>query len=150
MGSIRRAGGATDAVLSALRPSHGPNFPAVATAAKEPTIAIGFQPRHDDAFGHIDPFQYFAALRIDAAQVALVAFPGAVPKFAIDPGDASDKALGFYGTQDDTGFRVDLMNLAIAILADPERAFRPGEAGVATAARRGIVASTLPVCGSTF
>ena len=75
-------------------------------------------------------------LRIDAPQIALVAFPGAVPELAVDPGDAGDEAVGLDGAQDRAGFGIDLMDLALAVLPDPERAFGPGEAGVAAAAGR--------------
>ena len=69
-------------------------------------------------------------LRIDAPQIALVAFPGAVPEFAVDPGDPGDEAVGLDGAKNRACFGIDLMDLPIAILPHPERPFGPGEAGV--------------------
>src|SRR6185369_7962125 len=45
------------------------------------------------------------------------------------PGDAGNEAVRLYGAQDSAGLRVDLMDPAIAMLADPERAFGPSHAG---------------------
>ena len=67
-------------------------------------------------------------------QLALVIFPGGVPELAVDPGDAGDEAVGFDGAKNGSGFGIDLMDLPVPILPDPERAFGPGEPGVAAAA----------------
>src|SRR6185312_13718883 len=40
------------------------------------------------------------------------------------------------GAENGAGVRIDLMDLARAILPDPERPFRPGEAGILAATRR--------------
>src|SRR5262249_4524561 len=77
-----------------------------------------------------------AALRVDVAQVAFVALPGGVPEFAVDPGHPGDEAAARDGTQDRTGVRIDLVDLALPIDADPERSFRPGKARFAAAALR--------------
>ena len=60
------------------------------------------------------------------------------------------KRLRLDGAQDRAGLGIDLMDLALAILPDPERALGPGQPGVAAAAGAGIVASTAPVVGSIF
>src|ERR1700746_1666330 len=59
-----------------------------------------------------------------------------MPQFAIHPGDAGDEAVGFNGAKDCPGLRVDLMDLAVAILPDPQRSFGPGHSGATTARRR--------------
>jgi hypothetical protein len=59
-----------------------------------------------------------------------------MPEFAVDPGDASDEAIGFDRAQHLSRFGVHLMDLAAAMLPDPQRAFRPGKAGIASFARR--------------
>jgi hypothetical protein len=84
-------------------------------------------------------------------QLALVAFPCAVPQRAVDPGDARDEAVGFDGAKDRAGFRVDLMDLALAIVADPQSfpsAHAMPESPPPPGA--GIVTSTSPVFGSIF
>jgi hypothetical protein len=40
------------------------------------------------------PFQDLSRSRIDAPQIALVTFPGAVPELPVDPGDPGDEAVG--------------------------------------------------------
>jgi hypothetical protein len=54
------------------------------------------------------------------AQFALVGFPGAVPEFVTDPGDAGDEAVRLDGAKNRAGLRIDLMDLAVAVLGDPE------------------------------
>src|SRR5262249_20280586 len=68
--------------------------------------------------------------------VAFVAFPGAVPEIAVDPSDAGDDAVGLDGAEDRSRLGIDLVDLAAPMLANPERAFVPGEPGVAAVARR--------------
>src|SRR5262249_1000737 len=68
-------------------------------------------------------------------QLALLGFPGAVPQRALDPGDAGDEAVAVDAAQDLAGFGIDLVNLAVAILADPQRALGPGQAGGTALAR---------------
>src|SRR5690348_7999212 len=60
-----------------------------------------------------------------------------MPKLAVDPGNAGDETIGLDGAQYRSRFGVDLVNLAFAIFADPERPFRPGEARIAAIAGRG-------------
>src|SRR5688572_26266761 len=62
-----------------------------------------------------------------------------MPELAIDPGNARDETVGFDRANNRTGFGIYLMDLAVAILAYPERAFRPRESrvGVARGGNRG-------------
>ena len=69
-------------------------------------------------------------------QIAHVTVPGGVPEFAINPGDARDKAIGFDCAEHSPGFGIDLIDLAVAILADPERPFGPGQARIPAIAGR--------------
>src|SRR5262249_19157569 len=91
----------------------GSHLAAVAAAAEELIAAVGFEPRHGDAGRHLDPLQDLARLRIDAPQVTLIAFPGAVPHLAVDPGHAGDEAIGVDGANDRSGLRIDLVDLAL-------------------------------------
>src|SRR5262245_11543066 len=102
-----------DAHLSGASPgpADGSHLAAVSASAEELIAAIGFEPRHGSALRHLDPFQHLSRLRIDAPEIALVAFPGAVPQLAIDPGDAGDEAVGVDGAEDRSGLRVDLVDL---------------------------------------
>src|SRR5580704_17745367 len=59
-----------------------------------------------------------------------------MPKLSIDPTDPGDEAVGFYGAKNRACFRIDLMDLPVAILPDPKRTFGPRESGVAAAAVR--------------
>src|SRR6516225_10763694 len=92
------------------RPADGSHLAAASAAAKELIAAIGFEPRYGDAARHLDPLQHLSGLRIDAPQVALVAFPGPVPHLAIDPGHAGDEAVGFDGAKDRSGLGIDLVD----------------------------------------
>src|SRR5437899_5279155 len=51
-----------------------------------------------------------------------------MPEFVANPGHAGDEAVRLDGAKDRAGLRIDLVDLAVAILADPERSFRPGHA----------------------
>src|SRR6185312_11346848 len=117
-------------------PAHGPHLAAPAAAAEEAVGAIGFEARHRRAGRHSEPLQHLAALRIDAPEIALLAFPCRVPELAVEPGDAGDEAARFDGAENGAGIGIDLVDLARAILPDPERPFRPGEAGILAATRR--------------
>src|SRR6185312_8148426 len=123
--------------LAPFRPANGAHLAGVAAAAEELIGAVGFEARYGGAGRHLDLLQHFSGLRIDAPQIALVAFPGAVALLAIDAGDAGDDAVGLDGAQHLAGLRVDLVNLPLPMVAHPERTFGPGEAGIAAAARRG-------------
>jgi hypothetical protein len=117
-------------------PSDGSHLPASASAAKELIAAIAFQARHEDTSRHIELLQDFTRPRIYSPQIAFVSFPSAVPKLSIDPGDPRDEAAALDGAKNRPALGIDLMDLAVPMLAHPERAFGPGEPGVAASAGR--------------
>ena len=106
-------------------------------AAEEAVAAIELEPRHGRARRHLELLQDVARLRIDPPQLALVALPGAVPQLALGPGDAGDEAVGLDGAQDLSGLGIDLVDLARAILAHPQRALGPRHARIAAVAGGG-------------
>src|SRR4051794_9848008 len=112
----RRGRGAASGRCRSLRSADGSHLAAAATAAEELIAAIGFEPRHANARRHVETFQDLSSLRIDPPHIALFAFHGAVPEFAVDPCDAGDEAVGLDGAKDRSGLRIDLMNPAIAVL----------------------------------
>ena len=59
-----------------------------------------------------------------------------MPELAVDPGDPGDEAVALDGAENRSGFGIDLMDLAVAILPDPERTFGPRQSRVAAAAGR--------------
>ena len=60
----------------------------------------------------------------------VVAFPRAMPQLALDPRHAGHEAVRFDGAGHGAGGRVDLADLAVAVLADPQAALGPGQARV--------------------
>ena len=58
-----------------------------------------------------------------------------MPEFAIDPGHAGDEAVRFDRAENRARFRIDLINLALAIVTYPQRAFGPREPRVAAGTR---------------
>src|SRR5258708_4859392 len=132
--SYRRDG--LDSVKVSLGPADRSHLPAAATAAEEPIAAIGLQPRDAHAGRHFYPLQNLAGSGIDFPQVALVTFPGGMPKLALDPGDPGDEAAAFDGAKNFSCCGIDLKNLPLPILPHPQRAFRPGEPRVAAGAGR--------------
>src|SRR4029077_14682611 len=81
--------------------------------------------------------QYVSRSRIDPSQLALVAFPGAVPELSIDPGDSGDEAVGLDRAKNRPGLGIPLMDLSVAVLSDPQRPLGPREPRIAAAAGRG-------------
>jgi hypothetical protein len=71
-------------------------------------------------------------LGIDAPQIALVTFPGAVPELSLDPADPSDEAVGIDGAKNRSCLRIELMDFLA--LAYPEFSFGPREPRTAAAA----------------
>jgi hypothetical protein len=110
-------------------------LPGSGVSAKELVGAIGFKAGNPNPVGHIEPLENFSGLRIDSPQVALVTVPGGVPEFSVDPGNPGNKTVGLDSAKNGTGFGIDLMDLSLAILTDPECPFGPGESRVATAPR---------------
>src|SRR4029077_6108679 len=116
--------------------SHGADLSARSAAAIEQVCPVGLDPADAGAARHLQPLEHGAALRIDSADIALVAFPGAVPQLAVDPGHAGDEAVGLDGAQNGARLGIDLVDLAIAVLPHPQTALGPREARGATVAGR--------------
>src|SRR5262249_50310818 len=55
----------------------------------------------------------------------------------IDPRDAGDEAVRLDGAQDGSRLRIDLVDLPLPVLSDPERSLCPGQARVAPTSRSG-------------
>src|SRR5579883_2095610 len=119
------------------RTAHDPHLAGVAAAAEESVAAVGFESRYHRSRRHIERLQHLPAARIDVADVALVAFPGAVPEFPVHPGDAGDVAVSVDRAQNGTGVRVDLVDFPLPILPYPQRAFRPRQPRITAVAGRG-------------
>src|ERR1700744_2735814 len=88
---------------------HRAHLAAATAAAIEEIAAVGFQAADAGARGHLEALEHGAVGRIDVAQLALVAFPGAVPQLAVDPGDARDEAVGLDRAQHGAGGGIDLV-----------------------------------------
>jgi hypothetical protein len=114
----------------------GHHLPAGSSAAKESIAAIAFEARHPGTRGHIELLEDLTCARIYSPQIALVTFPRSVPKLLIDPGNSGDEAVALNGAKNRPGPGIDLMDFTVPILAHPQRAFGPGESGVAAAAGR--------------
>src|SRR5262249_10937837 len=114
----------------------GSHLPAASASAEELIAAIGFEPRHAHFRRHLDPLQDLSGSRIDSPQIALVTFPSAVPKLAVDPGDTGDETVGLDGAKDSPRLGIDLMDLPGPILPHPERPFGPRQPRVTAAAGR--------------
>src|SRR5947208_14115647 len=115
-------------------PPHGSHLAAASASAEELIAAIRLEPRDAHSSGHLKFLQDLSGLRIDAPQIARVAFPGAMPEPAIDPGDPGDDAVALDGAKNCSCLGIDLMDLPLPMLAHPERPFRPSKPGVAAAA----------------
>jgi hypothetical protein len=114
----------------------GAYLPALSASAEELFATIGLESRDVYSGRHLPPLQDFSCSWIDSPQLALVAFRGAVPELAVDPGDAGDEAVGLDRAKNPPRLRIDLMDLAIPVLPHPERPFGPCQARVAAAAGR--------------
>src|ERR1041385_3393280 len=123
-------------LLLMLWPADGSDLAAAPAAAEERIAAVGFEAGNARSRRHLDDLLDRAGLLIDAPQFALVALPGAVPELAVEPGHAGDETVGFDGAKHRPGLGIDLIDLALAIVTDPEHAFGPGEPGVAAVAGR--------------
>src|SRR3977135_22019 len=98
--------------------------------------SIGFKARYDNALRHLDQLQHFPRLRIDPAEIAFLFFPGTVPELLANPSDAGHEAVRIESAEDLPALRIDLMDLAVAMLPDPERPLGPGHARCAAVGRR--------------
>src|SRR5262249_9033620 len=117
------------------RPADRPHFSAPRAAAEEPIAAIRLEPRHFHARRQVELLQDLTAAGTDPPQIALAAFEGGVPQLTVDPGDAGDEAIGFDGAQNRPGLRIELMDLPVPIMPDPQRPFGPGEPRTAAGRR---------------
>src|SRR5262249_39670531 len=106
------------------------------SSAEELIAAIRLEPRNMHAGRHLEPVEDLSRSRIDSPHIALVTFPGAVPELSVDPGDPGHEAVGLDRPKNRPCLRVDLMDLPVPILPDPERPFGPREPRVTAAARR--------------
>jgi hypothetical protein len=122
--------------MSSRGPPDSPHLAASSSSAEELIAAVGLEAGNAYTRRHLEPLEDFSSTRIDSPQIALVTFPGAVPEFSIDPGHASDEAVGFNRSKNRSCLRIDLMDLPVPILAHPERPFSPRQSGVATTAGR--------------
>src|ERR1700687_1912145 len=114
-----------------------PDPPALSSTAEEPIVTIGLKPANADPARHLDTLKNLSSSRIDSPQITVITFPGRVPELSIDPGDSGDEAVGLDGAKNRACIGIDLMDLPIPILPDPERPFGPREPRVtATAGRR--------------
>src|SRR5258705_13751189 len=123
-------------LLASPGPADGPHLSALSPSAEEPIAAIGLEPRHARSGRHLEPLQDFSRSRIDSPQFALVAFPGGVPEFSVDPGDPGDEAVGLDRAKNRACFGIDLMDLPFPILPHPERPFAPRHPRITAAAGR--------------
>src|SRR5262249_12143624 len=117
-------------------PSDCSHFAALASAAIEAIAAVRLESRDADSMWHLELFEDFAGTRIDSPQIALVAFPRRMPQLAVNPGHAGDKAVRIDRAKNRAGFGIDLMDLPIAILPDPQRSFGPREPRISAASGR--------------
>jgi hypothetical protein len=60
-----------------------------------------------------------------------------VPELSIDPSDRGDEAVRLDGAKDRACFGIDLIDLSIPILPNPESAFGPGQPRIIAVAGRG-------------
>jgi hypothetical protein len=124
-----------ESAVTSPGPPDCPDLPSSSISAEELVGAIGLKAGNPNPVGHIKPLKNFSGLRIDAPQITLITVPGGVPELSVDPGNAGDEAVGLDGAKNGTGFGIDLVDLSLAILTDPERPFSPGESRVAAASR---------------
>jgi hypothetical protein len=97
-------------------------------------VTIGLKPGNASPTRHLQSLKYLSTSRIDSPQITFIFFPGGVPELSIDPGHAGDEAVGLDGAKNRACLRIDLVDLPIPILPDPERPFGPRESGVTTTA----------------
>ena len=113
-------------------PSKRSDLTGLSSSAEELIPAVGFKPGNVDSLGHVETLKNLAGSRIDSPQIALVAFPGGVPKLSINPGDTRDEAVGFDRAQNGTRLGINLIDLPSPVLSDPERSFGPRKPRVTT------------------
>ena len=120
-----------------LRPAHRSHLAALAAAAEEPVAAVGLEPRHADAGRHLDASPAPRPVRGSMRRSSLSS-PSQVPCQSSPSTQVTPvtKRLDSMVRRTVAGLGIDLVDLPVAILADPERALGPGQPGVAAAAGR--------------
>ena len=73
---------------ASLGPADGSHFPATFAATEELIATVRLQPRDTYSRWHIECFLYLTRVRIDAPQVAFVAFGSGMPELPVDPSDS--------------------------------------------------------------
>src|ERR1700748_2086259 len=110
------------------RPANSSYFSARSSPAEKPVAAIRLKAGNVGSLGHVDLLKNIPGVRIDPAQIALLAFPGGVPEFSIQPADAGDEAVGLDGAKNWTGLGIDLMYIPVSVLPHPQSPFSPRQA----------------------
>jgi hypothetical protein len=113
-------------------------------------VTIGFKPGNANPARHLDSLKNLPRARIDSPQITLITFPCGVPELSIDPGDPGDEAVRLDSTKNCACVGIDLMDLPIPILPDPERPFGPSETGVSSTARCGDAGEHTASLGINF
>src|SRR4029434_3263622 len=113
----------------------GSHLPALSPSAEEPIGAVGLEPGNTYSGRHLERLQKFSRLRIESPQITFVTFPGAVPELSVYPGYSGDEPLGLDRAKNRTCIGIDLMDLPIPILTNPERAYTPRDPRHTTHAR---------------
>src|SRR5215469_188625 len=116
-------------------PDH-PDLSRLFSAAEELIASIGFESRDADSAWHLDAFKNFSSLRIDSSQITFAIFQGGMPQLSIDPRDAGDESVRVDCAQNLSRVGIDLIDLPVAVLPDPERPLGPGKARVPAATGR--------------
>src|SRR4029453_1806611 len=119
-----------------LGTADAPHLSASSSSAEESIAAIGLEPRNVYSGRQLEPLQDLSRSGIDSPQIALVPFPGGVPELSVDPRDPGDEAVGLDRAKNRPCLGIDLMDLPVPILPDPERPFGPREPRVTAAAGR--------------
>src|SRR6185437_12226842 len=100
-------------------PADDPYLAAASATAEELVSAIGLESRNARSGRHVESLEHLSCVDIDVPQIAVLAFPRGMPEFAVHPGDASDKAVGFDRPKNGARLRIDLMDLPVAMLPHP-------------------------------
>src|SRR5258705_9804527 len=121
-----------DELLSrALRPPHRPHRRALPAPAVEPIATVRLQPGHADPLRHLELLEHLARRRIDAPHIALLTLPRAVPQLSVDPRYAGDETVRLDGAKNLPRLGIDLVDLPLARMPDPQRPLGPRESAVA-------------------
>ena len=126
-------------------------FPLLPAAAEEPVAAVGFEPRHAHrraaSRAAPGPRRFRGSTRRSSLSSPSQVPCQSSPSTQVTP---VTKRLDSMVRRIAPVCGIDLMDLALAILPDPERAFGPGQPGIAAAAGRRDRGEHRPVFGSIF